>query len=328
MAILLLNDTRRGGHHGSTTVARTILDEFVRRGLVVHSHLATTIDVDRLIENGVTAVVINGEGTMHSGQKGAHWFAKVARTARSQGVPAFLINATFAESTPEIIDGVRQFAGIYVRETMSRDQLRDLGIASQVCPDLTFALKNAPSWSAGSRVIVTDTTVAGMNPRLHAFARANHLQFLTLRTNPEFEIMRMIKFATHRNLGKLFPANYMMNRYSSAITGLGPFLQCLTQGVRVVVAARFHAVCFCLRTGVPFVALPSNTHKIEAMLADAGLGERMLRDLSLEAIEAQTPWTAEHEARRKAYVENAEKSIVAMFDTLSSVAGTKRHALT
>jgi len=312
MTVLVLNDTRRGGHHGSSSVMQVLFQSLERRGLRTRSQLTDPVPLDRLAEHGVSAVVANGEGSMHGSQKSCRALAAAARQARKQGVPAHLINSVFAETDPDIIADVRQFQAIHVRESESQARLAALDIDSTVCPDLTFGIPDVPAWTNGAHVVVTDTTVDGTNAQLHAWARKQGYRFLTLRRPSETDAGRALKFNVRRHIGKAFPASYGANRYSSAITDTPAFLRTLTQGVRVVVAARFHAVCFCLKAGVPFVAVPSNTHKIQAMLADAGLAHRIIGDLETPI----APWSPADEAARVAYVGRAGRSIESMFDRL------------
>jgi polysaccharide pyruvyl transferase WcaK-like protein len=88
----------------------------------------------------------------------------------------------------------------------------------------------------------------------------------------------------------------------------------------VVVAARFHGVCLCVKVGVPFLAIASNTAKIEGMLADAGLSDRMLdmAHLDIDVIRRRSSWSQAHEASRVRYVKDAQVRIGAMFDDIAA----------
>jgi polysaccharide pyruvyl transferase WcaK-like protein len=134
-------------------------------------------------------------------------------------------------------------------------------------------------------------------------------------------LARVVRFNANKYLGKLLPHIYTFNRYSNAVSNHHAFVQRITEGTRVVVAARFHGVCFCMKLGVPFLAIASNTPKIEGMLADAGLSDRMLDigDLDIATIERRASWTSAHEDRRLRYIAHAKERISAMFDDISEM---------
>ena len=99
--VLLVNDTRIVGHHGSSAVVDVIMQELGRRGIAVVSDLQQGIDIASIADHGCQAVVINGEGAMHSGQKNSHVFSRIGQQMSERGIPAFLINTVFDERTPE-----------------------------------------------------------------------------------------------------------------------------------------------------------------------------------------------------------------------------------
>jgi polysaccharide pyruvyl transferase WcaK-like protein len=168
--------------------------------------------------------------------------------------------------------------------------------------------------------------VAAKNRKLHQFCRENDLRFQPVRTSPRLvrvtdphNLMRIARFNAKKYVGKLAPGSYALNRYSNAVGSTQTFVRLLAEGTRVVIAARFHGVCFCMKVGVPFLAVSSNTPKIEGMLADAGLCDRMLdmADLDLKVIESRSLWTTTHEERRQCYIADAKERISKMFDDIA-----------
>ena len=332
--VLLVNDTRVVGHHGSSAVVEVIIQQLAERGVIVQSHLEHGIDICSLAETGWAGrewqgVIINGEGAMHSGQKNSHLFSRIGLEGSRSGVPVFLINTVFDEHTPEILARMRHFARIYCRETHSVERLGSSGAQAELCPDLTFAL-DLPihGWRPGPTIVVLDTTVAVKNRKLHQFSRDNDLRFQPIRTSPRLvrisdhkNLARVVRFNANRYIGKLLPAVYTFNRYSNAVSDHHAFIRRIAEGTRVVVAARFHGVCFCMKVGVPFLAIASNTPKIEGMLADAELGDRMLNidELDVPEIERRALWTTTHEERRLQYIEHAKGRIAEMFDEISDM---------
>lgn len=327
--ILLINDTRMGGHHGSSVCVNVIFREFDKRGIAVLSHLQDNVNLERAKVEGIRAVVINGEGTMHSGQKNSRAFSKLAEKMHEQGVPTYLINTVYSETTPEVAKRMQYFTEIYCREGRSADMLMAQGVPARVCPDLTYAMEVPPTlrWTRGSRTVVLDSTVAATNRALHAFARKNRFEFQSIRCAPQLlnpysrrNWVRLVRFRTKQALCKILPHIYEFGRYANATTSKDEFLRRLANRTNVVVAARFHGVCMCLKLGVPFIAVASNTPKCESMLTDAGLANRMvpLTELNFDTLKIGTEWTIDDEAKRLDYLRLAEAKISEMFDRISS----------
>jgi polysaccharide pyruvyl transferase WcaK-like protein len=262
-------------------------------------------------------------------------FSRIGQQMSERQIPVFLINTVFDERTPEIVARMRHFTGIYCRETPSIERLLAAsGVQARLCPDLTFAfdLPDSLRWRPGDAIVVLDTTLARHNRALHGFCRKNGLRFQPIRASPRLvsianstNLMRIARFNATKYIGKLLQRVYAFNRYSNAISDSNAFVRRLADGTRVVVAARFHGVCFCMKIGVPFLAIASNTAKIEGMLADAGLGDRMLdiAELDMEVIKARSAWSQVHESRRVRYVKDARARIADMFDDIARAIGAK-----
>jgi len=327
--VLLINDTRIVGHHGSSSVVDVIFQEFAKRGISVVSDIEHGINITSLGDHGCQAVVINGEGAMHGGGKHSHLFSRIGEEMYRRRIPVFLINTVFNERTPEIVARMRYFTGIYCRETQSAKLLDAAGVEARVCPDLTFGLDLPDDlvFRSGDRIVVLDTTVASKNRRLYRFCLENGLQFQPMRASPRLvritsfrNLLRIARFSATKYAGRLLPGLYAFGRYANAVTSSRAFLKRMADETLVVVASRFHGVCLCIKAGVPFLAISSNTPKIEGMLADAGLSDRMfdIDDLDVDLIRRRAPWSLQHEERRLHYVAEARQRIDRMFDDIAS----------
>ncbi|MDF3057470.1 MAG: Polysaccharide pyruvyl transferase [Rariglobus sp.] len=84
---------------------------------------------------------------------------------------------------------------------------------------------------------------------------------------------------------------------------------------RRIVTGRYHAAVACMVMGIPFCAWPSNTWKIEGMLADAGAGELLAADQA-SAIQC---CPTDHAPKLTAYAGEARRKIRAMFDVLAGI---------
>jgi Polysaccharide pyruvyl transferase len=335
--MLLLGDTRSVGHHGSSSVVKVIMEQLGHRGVDVSSsisHLRALSDPSTLRRGCIQGIVINAEGALHGRSKHAMQFSKVAASAIRAGVPCFIINAVLDGCDREVIANLRRVTKLYCRESRSKIQADLLEIPAELCPDLTFALKlpNDLHWTPGPRIIVTDSTVSDTNQLLHAFAVRNAYSFLPLRGAPQItsfadmrSISRAIKFTIRSRGGRLFKGNFHADRYGCAVSTPEHFLNEIARGTRLIVSGRFHGICLCLKVGVPFLAVCSNTHKVEGLLEDAGIDGRLIdiRSLSkngtsIAELDTAGAWSAADEDARRRYVDFAQDAIKTCFDTIAS----------
>ena len=61
---------------------------------------------------------------------------------------------------------------------------------------------------------------------------------------------------------------YYINDYKNYIQKIA--------NLNFLIVGRYHSLCFALKTLTPFVALKSNSHKIEGMLEDIGMGQNRI----------------------------------------------------
>lgn len=278
MKVLLANDTGIAGHLGCRGVSdaharllgragHQVIHRLFRGSLQRHD-AAGDEDVIRSLAGDepvmamvrdVDAVVVNGEGTIHHGA-GRPWLGLLA-VAQRMGRATLLVNAVFQETAGFDTTLVR-LDDFTVRESLSAAHARDRGLRPRVVPDSYLAARFGPAERPVSGLAVTDwhgqrTDVAAI---VEAFQREHACTFVPLRT----------PLAEARWAG--FPAEL--------------------QNARLVVTARHHGVYAALVAGRPFVALPSNSHKVEGTLADLGLPHLLVTDRS--SLERQCGWAVDH----------------------------------
>jgi polysaccharide pyruvyl transferase WcaK-like protein len=222
---------------------------------------------------------------------------------------------------------------MFCRERRSKAEADSLGIPAQLCPDLTFALHlpDRLSWIPGAKGLVTDSTIAETNQTLHRFATLHALSYLPLRAAPHItsytdrSVSRALKFAFRNRIGQFFRGNFQADRYGCTVATVEKFLRQISANTKFVITGRFHGVCFCLKVGVPFLAVRSNTYKVEGLLEDAGFADRLVakdaladRDRSFELLTAAANWSEADEQNRCRYIKFAEDSIRACFDHIAS----------
>ena len=92
----------------------------------------------------------------------------------------------------------------------------------------------------------------------------------------------------------------------------------------LLISARFHAICLSFHFSAPFVAISSNTFKIEALLNDIGLGNKRIinfEDLKdFEKIKSAYNYFEEDEITKiNEYIINANQKIELMFDEINLI---------
>ena len=298
LRVALFNDTSTRNHYGCTAVSDTVNRLFGDAGIeIIWRHHVTTNCLDdpgtRPAIAAADAIVINGEGTMHHNARKARALAALGPMARAAGKPAWLINATLQGNDASIADDLRAFSHIWVREGASADWARANGLRVTIAPDLSLCQKldrSEPGRADGGTLVI-DSVVAETNLPLHRHARRLGGRLWTMEHDADGQLLAL-KAAPSlpRVKGKPPDRRQIGNRTflpqaKGGRRDLAKFIEFLSPR-EALITGRFHAVCLAMLLRLPFHAYPSNTWKIEAMLADAGLNPaRML------APDAATPAT-------------------------------------
>lgn len=264
MRALILNDTARGGHPGCVLVMRQLLNGCRGVGIIPVAQLPVGRGFSRSVQEKLPEcdlVIINGEGTLHHDGRAALALAAAGVLAHNAGKPLALINTVWQQN-----DSCNELLGcaslVYTRESRSARQLREAGCAAEVVPDLLLSCHSKDLFIAPvgpGPVVVLDDVRWETALILARYARERGLPFLRMTESPSSPKALL-------QWGRLCLAG-----------GFGPRLGIeAVQSIMdasLVVTGRFHGVCLAILAQRPIVALQSNTHKIEGLFEDAGLGE-------------------------------------------------------
>ncbi len=280
LRVALFNDTGREPHVGCLGVssghdrmlARLGMDvthrfflgewsELWRGDRVTSLRYFQQSNLPRRLEN-VDAVVMNGEGTIHHGA-GLHLLTVLAG-AQSLGISTFLVNAVFQECRQDLAT-LRRLDDFTVRDARTAEYLRSLEVPHRVVLDSIFeaAFATEPAHDFRGKIVVTD--------------------WLQCRDSDVGAAMRRLR----AELGgdAIFYPLFDARREQDWRHAVADFRQ-----ARLVVTGRHHGVCLAAMAGVPFVALGSNTWKVEGLLSlfpgNLGLctGEGNLRAMCEQAM--------------------------------------------
>lgn len=156
------------------------------------------------------------------------------------GIPTYLVNAVFQESESDL-ETLRRLKDFTVRDAASSAYLTRLGIAHRVVFDsiLEAEFAERPAQDLRGRIAVTDWHLC--RPDVGEALRG------LLDSLGDDGVYYPLKEAAR------------LDTWAHAVAEL--------RTARLVVTGRHHGVYLAAMAGVPFVALPSNTWKVEGLLA-------------------------------------------------------------
>jgi polysaccharide pyruvyl transferase WcaK-like protein len=306
MKVAVFNDTSGGGHFGCDLVMSRLYHYLDKQGFETLWTYPSGVDW-RPIANElagkprVDAIIVNGEGSIHHSSRNqkAAYLSALAPFARERlGIPAYLINATITELSPEAIDDLRVFERIYVRESGSAVELADAKVDATVVPDLTLSIGPVQTAEPKSGVLVTDSV-------------------------RKTDSVLLSKLARDRGW-TLHPIQERKKRWFSLPwlrSSEGPtedFLHVLSSK-SFVVTGRFHTVTLAIAAGVPFVALESNTPKISSLVKDVfGNARRVVTSDVLRRADLSQfdRWTLEEFAAVRSFAQNVPARVETMFSDI------------
>ena len=335
--VFIINDTRPENHHGCTVVMKNIRAALLERGAVITGTSPIGSDWKkkrfRAALDEASLVLVNGEGSIHHNRPYARLLLEAGSFFRAAGKKTVCINTVWQDNHL-LNDLVDDFDLFYVRDNLSKEELRKAGKAVPMCPDMTFfdtKPRNETQPGHGLYpVAVTDSVDEHLSKELWRAALDNGWEYLPITRRFKKEpknylgqILRSLKMHFYPSLAKikilqlLIRHTYIRQRYSTR--RYAEYLEKIC-AQSLVITARYHALCFCIQTETPFIALASNTHKVEALIQDAGLAPRRLCARFPESA-APAEWTfSESElAAIRAFNSSAKSKIDSMFDQICSL---------
>ncbi|KIQ00498.1 hypothetical protein RU08_11260 [Pseudomonas fulva] len=341
---LLFNDTSSENHHGCQLVMRQIFTLAgqagidIQRSCPMHHDWQTDADLQRDIR-AADLCLVNGEGTMHDDAPLAMRYGALARYCQEHGVPCFLINSVW-QNNYRLNAHAHCFTKLFVRDTMSKAALAAVDVSAEVVPDLTLSYRHAAPSRPRSGMLVNGSVI---NERLVEAWRITkvrqHLRYVSIRTLAPLQLGKGFDFYLRKNLRKRlkayrriaasyfhsYPADLPASlidrlRWRYAVLSTRRFLGLLGRSEGVI-TGRFHLVTLCLVTGTPFYALPSNTHKIEALLAQVGLVGRLQPSYE-QAVNAagQIAFSESEQVSIGIFLQQARVQAEAMFAEMAQIA--------
>ena len=326
---VIINDTSYEFHHGCETVVANIKKLLQRQQIQVTATNPVNVDWRHnhsFRKKMATAdlVVVNGEGSIHHAKpRAARLIAVAEYMQQRQGTPVVLINSTCQENGPELTAKMKFFTRIYVRESFSQRDLKKSSISSQVVPDMSFYTQYDLNAKPNTeRIGVTDSVYPDISEYFYDLSHRKGYLYLPILTNIRLHgnssnLLQLIRYQTVKKLDFIrFKAGHNLKHKKIKrffyVKNYQQYIQAIA-GLKFLFTGRFHSLCFALKTMTPFVAIPSNSHKMESLLHDIGLeGDRLQHVSKLENL-ANSDFSPTEWRKIRDYVTSAPARIEQMF---------------
>lgn len=283
MKYFVINDTSYDRHHGCTTVMNNLRQGFENLGHECVGTLAVGLGVDQLIAcnyfKDANFIIINGEGSLHHDANNAQKILEILLFIKNSK-PVFLINSTWQDNDDKRWgEALGYCSAVFVRDTSSLEQIKKVYPSAQYAPDLTFLNLRSIVSTKSNDYLIVDSVKKSWSKRALEFCRINkRFKYLTMfdgrarRTQKKWSSAR--KFLNwlfvflYRYLS--LPVSFEYKNNSYAILDTESYRQTI-ESYEGVFTGRYHTLCFCIQQNIPFLFLPSNTFKCEALLKDVGV---------------------------------------------------------
>ena len=323
---LLVNDASLLGHHGSALVTAQARRLSEKAGI----DLAVGLDwqtVERTLNgpHDFDVVIVNGEGSIHHNSKIAYRIARLGLVLQASQTPAFLINASEEANGADVYAGLAKFRAIYVRDRPSQLSLAQAGIRSNIVHDLTLTWAACPIASGSGPIYVTDFSNQIQARKLFNYARRVGAKPISLRTAPPRPQgawpRRRVAFELKRLAGHALPDTPWALRYSGSVRTLDDFVLLLSEHASGLVTGRFHAACLAIRMRLPFVAVAAETSKIENLLSEIGLKDRLIDSARLDdstSLPQIAPFDTMELTAIHSFLDRTERDAQSMFHAIAT----------
>ena len=280
--VFIINDTSFEAHFGCNAVMQGLKSILATNNANVVGTLPVSKnwepEVKRIVNLKPTLIIVNGEGSIHNDSTNfrARKLLEVGRYFRDIGIPIYLINTTLENISAEGKYLLKDFTGIILRDHESKNELIDKSNLLGVVPDLAILYlyeitKNIRQPSRPNndtfKLLVSDSWYPRLSDKVLEIIKRRKLeislQYLKMsNAKPQIPIYIVILRKLNQLLG--YPYSYI-KKGSIMTNDPQNFIKALLEK-DFHITGRYHGVAFSIALGIPFVALSSNTRKIENLL--------------------------------------------------------------
>jgi hypothetical protein len=242
--IYLFNDTSRARHAGCRAVMRSLRAELSEFSEIIATHSVGSTKIDSEAMAHCDAVVVNGEGTIHHDSPRANFLLMALAMAQAAGKRSALINAVYQQEQLPMPMVLQQLDLFSVREVRSAAWARGHGGRPWVYVDSAadrLQLQDVPAMRAVEGVVK-----GGVHPK------APSATWLDTVEAPQLDLS----------------------------TGTLDQIVSTLRQAEIYVTGQHHGVYAAALAGIPFVAMTSNSHKVEGLIEWSGLPIPVVTQLS------------------------------------------------
>lgn len=299
---LLANDTSLIGHHGSAIVVDRLTALCAEAGIALErGHGWKSLEA-RSDFSAFDLMIVNGEGSLHREARTARRIADLIERA-GRLLPVYLVNTIAEDLDAALVDKLRAARRIVTRDRPSAAALQAAGLDALTIPDATMTLPPPLRGSVG-RLTFTDSVKPDVAAILADAAMRAGADLLRFDAEPGPDRSDRFGLKRIRRRFKIARGNAAND---VAIPRTADFVAHLARDVSGLVTGRFHGVCLALRLGVPFLAVGSNTRKVEALLDEAGMRDRLVTPDRVAAENlVPPPFDADEDRRRLRFLDDVE----------------------
>ncbi len=293
---ILINDTSNEYHIGSQRVIKNIFNLCQQHNIkIIQSFTRRSIsdkDLSKLQTaiKKVNLIIINGEGSLHHHpRRNTIWFQTVMETI-PKNKKTVLINTLWQKmgGMKDINKYLDKLNLISVREQKSYNDLISIYPHPEkiiITPDIIFATP-------------LSNVKVGYGDSVHR------------------RIRKLLK--NHKNY---IPLSYIEQGYYHDIKSLNtPSLDAYIswlKGLELYVTGRFHGVCLAIMANIPFLAIISNSHKIDGLLKDMNCSELLINPFSEAFLKKELAIKALPKIRK--YMGTTQKRIDNLFNLIGKL---------
>lgn len=300
LSAVVLNDTACRHHHGCRLVMRNLIYALNAIGISVQATSYVGQDW-RKNTNFLRAIqicdmiIINGEGTLHHGKEKAELLLRVTQHPDAGGKIKILLNALYEENPKSWLNYLSNFDLIGLRDHRSFKYVQENGFKQAYeTSDLSlfFSENILKQHSVRAGIAVSDSILKQKRKTLMSFYKAqkdNGAVFIPIVSATRHLPKQKTGVTQHldnlRYRGKLCIKSFLDPTtiyYDDHLEYMAAM-----QNKKLYITGRFHGICLALKTRTPFVALASNSWKMQSLLERIGMENRIVENISKVDIEAE-----------------------------------------
>jgi polysaccharide pyruvyl transferase WcaK-like protein len=335
---VLLNDTSFAAHHGSRHVIETIRSCLSDRGTEITASVASGKawnEMGAVLQaiEAADVIVINGEGTLHHGAEAGDLLMNAVNHPLCREKPLVLINTLWQDNPESWTELVKDIDLIVVRDGRSQNALASAGLSVSLCPDLSFYRRfPAHGEPLSQRTAFGDSVYRDVSEQLMSAYCAFHGPkiYLPIRSSHRHqELARGLSFRGRidnlKHRAKVTARRLLDSGYRQ-LPNVEAYVSELST-CSFHITGRYHAACLSIVARVPFVAVASNSWKIEALVDDIGLDRKRIVSSTAAAVkQGMLPYHPAELDNIKAWLGLSRVRTESLFDTITQLAVSRVRA--